>query len=164
MQQGQKQPGLPVFHAQLLVGTDFLGLIPTRAALSAKLGFACGLVTWYETHYIVPSFCSQGYCELSDIEMRDLRPNQDYIMDQQFLMYAWDLNAANCFSPIPPPGLFTPVNSCKHSVFDSPRFVRFYRIIVSYVQFRADRNGRGCGSPSTVIRASLVRSALKTST
>ncbi|KAF0725765.1 Uncharacterized protein FWK35_00031101, partial [Aphis craccivora] len=39
-----------------------------------------------------------GYCELSDIEMRDLKPNQHFSLDQQFLLYTWDFNEVHCFS------------------------------------------------------------------
>ncbi|VVC46129.1 PAN/Apple domain [Cinara cedri] len=42
-----------------------------------------------------------GYCELSDIEMRDLKPNQDFSMDQQFLLFTWDFNQVHCFGLTP---------------------------------------------------------------
>ncbi|XP_015363152.1 PREDICTED: uncharacterized protein LOC107161309 isoform X1 [Diuraphis noxia] len=49
-----------------------------------------------------------GYCELSDIEMRDLKPNQHFSLDQQFLLYTWDFSEVHCFSS--PVAKYSPTN------------------------------------------------------
>ncbi|XP_050426859.1 uncharacterized protein LOC126837103 [Adelges cooleyi] len=55
-----------------------------------------------------------GYCDMSDIEMRDLRPNQDFSEDQRFLLFTWDFNEIQCYvSPVgklPRPGAQPGVN------------------------------------------------------
>lgn len=48
---------------------------------------------------------------MSDIEMRDLKPNQDYSLDQQFLLFAWDFNKANCYGS--PGAKLPPTNNCE---------------------------------------------------
>lgn len=58
---------------------------------------------------------SQGRCELSDIEMRDLKPNQNFALDKKFLLFSWDFDEAHCFGGSPP-GFgrpFTPTNRRK---------------------------------------------------
>uniref|UniRef100_A0A2S2R1U8 Apple domain-containing protein n=1 Tax=Sipha flava TaxID=143950 RepID=A0A2S2R1U8_9HEMI len=61
--------------------------------------FRCSTLSYFE-----------GYCELSDIEMANLKPNQDFTLDQQFLLFAWDFSEVHCFgSPaakFPPTSIF----------------------------------------------------------
>lgn len=51
---------------------------------------------------------------MSEIEMRDLKPNQDFTTDQRFLLYSWDFNNVHCLTAT---AKFPPVNSCKDICF-----------------------------------------------
>ncbi|XP_026686892.1 LOW QUALITY PROTEIN: uncharacterized protein LOC113471719 [Diaphorina citri] len=50
-----------------------------------------------------------GKCELSDIELRDLRPEVDYTHDDNYWLFSWDFTDARCYvppagNPVMPPG------------------------------------------------------------
>nr|XP_018917639.1 PREDICTED: uncharacterized protein LOC109044389 [Bemisia tabaci] len=49
-----------------------------------------------------------GNCELSDIELRDLRPDVDFAKDEHYWLHSWDFTDARCYVPpagkIPYPG------------------------------------------------------------
>ncbi|XP_065206195.1 uncharacterized protein LOC135835727 isoform X2 [Planococcus citri] len=47
-----------------------------------------------------------GHCELSDIELRDLRPGQDFTQHDSYWLFSWDFTNPRCFVPTykPPSG------------------------------------------------------------
>lgn len=63
--------------------------------------------------YVILLFYSGGYCELSEIEMRDLKPNLDFNLDQRFLLYTWDFNEVQCYGS-PEAKFPPPTNNCKN--------------------------------------------------
>lgn len=127
VQQGQREPILPVFYAQLLVGTDFLARNTRQTSPPPPRGWfeggrtgpgctGCRNTTFLSFFFLFSIFIfSGGYCELSDIELRDLRPNKDYNVDQRFRLYTWDFDDHRCYgSPkIEYPAIGT--NSCTAS-------------------------------------------------
>lgn len=50
--------------------------------------------------------CRGTTCELSAIELRDLRPGYDFVHDREFRLFSWDFADARCYVPpsgTPPP-------------------------------------------------------------
>lgn len=47
-----------------------------------------------------------GHCELSDIELRDLRPGHDFTQHDTYWLFSWDFTNPRCFTPTfkPPTG------------------------------------------------------------
>lgn len=74
-------------------------------------------------------FYSGGYCELSDIEMRDLKPNQDFNLDQRFLLFTWDFDEVHCFGS-PSPKVPPPTSSCEYTKFSAVYFQFIWEVSV----------------------------------
>lgn len=48
-----------------------------------------------------------GHCELSDIELRDLKPGLDFVQQDSYWLFSWDFTNPKCYtSPtfMPPAG------------------------------------------------------------
>lgn len=101
-----------MFHTQLLVVIDFLG---RNATPCTRRAFRPALIRRFS------AFSSGGYCELSDVELRDLKPYQAFNADDRFLLFTWDFDERQCFSS--PAAKFPTVSSCMTSIL---RFTNIY--------------------------------------
>lgn len=63
---------------------------------------------------------------MSDIEMRDLKPNQDFSLDERFLLYTWDFNEVQCFSA--PVAKYPSSNGCKNLKL----FIDFFTLMCNF--------------------------------
>lgn len=79
--------------------------------------FKCATISYWFVHYVCKimffrkffSYCffrRSGHCELSDIELRDLRPGHDFTQHDTYWLFSWDFTNPRCFTPTfkPPAG------------------------------------------------------------
>lgn len=89
----------------------------SRARESSK--FRCATISYWSVastavfpkfseFIILCCFFRSGHCELSDIELRDLKPEYDFTRDDSYWLFSWDFTNPKCYTPFvtPPTGSF----------------------------------------------------------